>query len=170
MAELYMLRPLFPGGSEADQVYKICSVLGSPTNAVWPDGVKLAIKMNFKYPQFVATPLQTILPRASAEACDLIEKMLLWDPHKRPTCTQCMQHSFFTNAAPTPAPASPRAAATAAGSTASAPTPDAAADAAAAPLQARPRPLGRRRADGESFLLCTVTFYANLAHSLTRSP
>ena len=52
------LRPLFPGGSEADQVYKICSVLGSPTNAVWPDGVKLAIKMNFKFPQFVATPLQ----------------------------------------------------------------------------------------------------------------
>jgi serine/threonine protein kinase len=31
MAELYMLRPLFPGNSEIDQLYKICAVLGSPS-------------------------------------------------------------------------------------------------------------------------------------------
>jgi protein kinase len=31
MAELFMLRPLFPGNSEIDQMYKICAVLGSPT-------------------------------------------------------------------------------------------------------------------------------------------
>ena len=31
MAELYSLRPLFPGTSEVDQIWKICSVLGSPT-------------------------------------------------------------------------------------------------------------------------------------------
>ena len=135
MAELYMLRPLFPGGSEADQVYKICSVLGSPTNAMWPDGVKLAIKMNFKFPQFVATPLQTIIPRASAEACDLIAKMLCWDPHKRLTCAQCMEHPFFTNAAAPPAelPAEHLRATT---SAAAAPAAAAAAAAAAAPATA----------------------------------
>ena len=31
MAELYMLRPLFPGNNETDQIYKTCAVLGSPT-------------------------------------------------------------------------------------------------------------------------------------------
>mmetsp|Transcript_36736 Transcript_36736/g.87291 ORF Transcript_36736/g.87291 Transcript_36736/m.87291 type:complete len:248 (-) Transcript_36736:1261-2004(-) len=31
MAELYTLRPLFPGSSEADEIYKICSVMGTPT-------------------------------------------------------------------------------------------------------------------------------------------
>ena len=31
LAELYMLRPLFPGKNETDQMYKICAVLGSPT-------------------------------------------------------------------------------------------------------------------------------------------
>lgn len=31
MAELYTLRPLFPGSSEIDQIFKICSVLGTPT-------------------------------------------------------------------------------------------------------------------------------------------
>jgi serine/threonine protein kinase len=31
MAEYYMLRPLFPGNNETDQIYKTCAVLGSPT-------------------------------------------------------------------------------------------------------------------------------------------
>ncbi len=34
MAELYMLRPLFPGTSEADEIYKICSIMGTPTAQV----------------------------------------------------------------------------------------------------------------------------------------
>lgn len=29
-AELYTLRPLFPGSSEIDQMFKICAVMGSP--------------------------------------------------------------------------------------------------------------------------------------------
>ena len=29
MAELYTLRPLFPGDSEVDQIFKICQVLGT---------------------------------------------------------------------------------------------------------------------------------------------
>lgn len=33
MAELYLLRPLFPGNNETDQIYKICAVLGSPSQA-----------------------------------------------------------------------------------------------------------------------------------------
>ena len=31
IAELYTLRPLFPGSSEADEVVKMCSILGTPT-------------------------------------------------------------------------------------------------------------------------------------------
>ena len=31
MAELYLMRPLFPGNNETDQIYKTCAVLGSPT-------------------------------------------------------------------------------------------------------------------------------------------
>lgn len=30
MAELYTLRPLFPGSSEVDTIFKICQVLGTP--------------------------------------------------------------------------------------------------------------------------------------------
>ena len=31
MAEVYTFRPLFPGSSEVDEVFKVCSVLGTPT-------------------------------------------------------------------------------------------------------------------------------------------
>jgi serine/threonine protein kinase len=30
IAELYMLRPLFPGTSEIDEIFKICSIMGTP--------------------------------------------------------------------------------------------------------------------------------------------
>ena len=42
MAELFILRPLFPGSSEADGINKLCSVLGSPTENNWSEGLKLA--------------------------------------------------------------------------------------------------------------------------------
>ncbi len=38
MAELYTFRPLFPGSSEPDELFKICSVLGSPSQKTWPEG------------------------------------------------------------------------------------------------------------------------------------
>ena len=76
MAELFTLRPLFPGSSEADQIYKICSVMGSPTMRTWPDGIKLASAMNFRFPQFVPTPLNQIISNASPEAVDLMTQLL----------------------------------------------------------------------------------------------
>ena len=35
MAEMLTLRPLFPGTSEADEIYKITSVLGTPSASTW---------------------------------------------------------------------------------------------------------------------------------------
>ena len=50
-------QPLFPGTSEPDTLYKICSVFGHPTEDTWPEGVRLASKMNFKFPRMVRQPL-----------------------------------------------------------------------------------------------------------------
>lgn len=50
MAELYIGRPLFPGTSELDQMFKICSVLGTPSQGDWPEGYRLADDINFKFP------------------------------------------------------------------------------------------------------------------------
>lgn len=95
MSELFTLRPLFPGSSESDQIYKVCSVLGTPTHTNWASGMKLAAKMNFRFPQFVATPLSSILPHASTEAVQLLTDLLHLDPAKRPTASQALQYPFF---------------------------------------------------------------------------
>ncbi|KAK0595603.1 hypothetical protein LWI29_008288 [Acer saccharum] len=42
MAELLMLRPLFPGRNASDQMSVMCRVLGSPTTETWPKGLALA--------------------------------------------------------------------------------------------------------------------------------
>mmetsp|Transcript_16233 Transcript_16233/g.49118 ORF Transcript_16233/g.49118 Transcript_16233/m.49118 type:complete len:526 (+) Transcript_16233:167-1744(+) len=94
-AELFTLRPLFPGSSEADMIYKICSVLGSPTARTWQEGMRLAAQMNFRYPQFVPTPLAAIVPNASPEAISLLADLLKYDPLKRPTASNTLQYPFF---------------------------------------------------------------------------
>lgn len=96
MAELFTMRPLFPGTSEPDQVVKICSVLGTPTSDQWEDGLRLATQMGFKFPQFARTPLESLITNASPEAIQLINDMLLYDPTKRPSATAALQYPFFT--------------------------------------------------------------------------
>lgn len=95
MAELYTFRPLFPGSSEPDEIYKICSVLGSPTMKNWPEGLKLAGSMNFTFPRFVKTPLNQLIPNASREAIQLMTDLLTYDPAKRPTAAQTLQYPYF---------------------------------------------------------------------------
>uniref|UniRef100_A0A2I3TNQ5 non-specific serine/threonine protein kinase n=1 Tax=Pan troglodytes TaxID=9598 RepID=A0A2I3TNQ5_PANTR len=95
MAELYMLRPLFPGTSEVDEIFKICQVLGTPKKSDWPEGYQLASSMNFRFPQCVPINLKTLIPNASNEAIQLMTEMLNWDPKKRPTASQALKHSYF---------------------------------------------------------------------------
>ncbi|KAJ1531677.1 hypothetical protein ONE63_000346 [Megalurothrips usitatus] len=95
MAELYLLRPLFPGNSEMDQIFKICSFLGTPEKHEWPQGYQLATSMNFKFPQFSRTPLATIVPNASKDGVQLLEHLLMWPPAKRPTAQQALRYPYF---------------------------------------------------------------------------
>ena len=95
IAELYTLRPLFPGSSEADEVVKMCSILGTPTQQSWSEGIRLASNMSFRLPQYAPVPLSKIVTGAGQEGLDLIQSLCAWDPNKRPTCTQALQMPFF---------------------------------------------------------------------------
>lgn len=60
--EIATLKPLFPGGNEVDQVWRVCEIMGSPGNwtnrdgmpvggGPWKEGVRLAQKLGFSFPK-----------------------------------------------------------------------------------------------------------------------
>jgi hypothetical protein len=72
------------------RLFKLCSVLGTPTSRSWPDGIKLASAMSFKFPQFSATPLASLIPNASPEALDLMTQVCCTVVYDCPLCTATM--------------------------------------------------------------------------------
>ncbi|CAN6855644.1 unnamed protein product [Brassica oleracea] len=95
LAELLSLCPLFPGASEADEIYKVCNVIGSPTRETWLEGLNLASVINYQFPQLPGVHLSSLMPYASAEAINLVERLCSWDPNNRPTAAKALQHPFF---------------------------------------------------------------------------
>ncbi|TVU13086.1 hypothetical protein EJB05_46762, partial [Eragrostis curvula] len=84
IAELFSLRPLFPGSSEADELYKICSILGTPNQHTWPEGLQLAASIHFQFPQCKGIQLSEMVPTASENAINLISvTALLMGPTKK---------------------------------------------------------------------------------------
>ena len=60
--EVATLKPLFPGGNEVDQVWRVCEVMGSPGSwhtrssgkiggGEWKEGARLAQKLGFTFPK-----------------------------------------------------------------------------------------------------------------------
>ncbi|EOY25312.1 Kinase superfamily protein isoform 1 [Theobroma cacao] len=110
MAELFTLRPLFPGTSEADEIYKICSVVGTPSKDSWLDGLNLARAINYQFPQFTGVHLSVLIPSASDDAINLVTSLCSWDPCKRPTAAEALQHPFFQSCFYVPPSLRPRSA------------------------------------------------------------
>ncbi|KAK6940487.1 Protein kinase domain [Dillenia turbinata] len=95
LAELFTLNPIFPGESEIDQLYKICCVLGSPDWTAFPEAVNVSRLIDLTYSEMLPANISDIIPNASLEAIDLISRLCSWDPLKRPTAEQSLQHPFF---------------------------------------------------------------------------
>ena len=107
MAELYTRRPLFPGSSEIDQIYKICSVLGTPSHTDWAQGHQLAVNMSFKFPQFSSTHLSQVLGnRVGARAISLLYSIISWNPSWRSSAQESLKHSYFRQQTSQPSSAS----------------------------------------------------------------
>lgn len=98
MAEMYLHpQPLFYGANEKQVLFKIASILGPPTHEDWPKGVSQAKALGIKFPSGTGTPLEKIIPDASPEAIDLMNKMLKWCPDKRAKAHELLNHPFFSD-------------------------------------------------------------------------
>ena len=83
-AELVTGRPLFPGDSEIDELFKIFRVLGTPDEAGWP-GVRSLPDYKDTFPRWPARPLGEAVPGLDAMGLDLLTGMLRYSPTERLT-------------------------------------------------------------------------------------
>lgn len=102
MAEFYLRRPIFPGTSDIDQLFRICSVMGSPTAESWREGHELARKKRYKFPRTTPIGIASLIPNASHNAIRLMESLLHFDPARRPSARTALKSHFFKEGDSTP--------------------------------------------------------------------
>ena len=97
LAEMISNRPIFPGKHYLDQLNHIMGVLGSPTQE------DLASILNDKARCYLASlpfrpkiPFTKVYPQADPKAVDLLERMLTFNPNKRITVTEALQHPYLS--------------------------------------------------------------------------
>jgi cyclin-dependent kinase 7 len=95
-AEFMLRHPLFPGTSELDQLAKIFNIMGTPTEANWPNCGLLPSFVDFE--QRAPLRLQDIFANATPETLDLMKELLTLDPQRRITAVDALKHPYFSAA------------------------------------------------------------------------
>lgn len=102
MMEIFTGSATFPGdGTELSQLEKIYSILGTPNRHEWPGLVDLAwfelLRPTVKKKSIFTEKFKALLTPAAFE---LMESMFHYDPEKRPSAGQILQHAYFTTEEP----------------------------------------------------------------------
>lgn len=98
-AELQTRKPLFNGNSEADQLNRILHVIGTPSELEWPTGGSVAWGALGQHPP---RPWASVVLGLDATALDLLNKLLMFDQHRRITAAAALQHPYFHDWFPQP--------------------------------------------------------------------
>ena len=93
-AEMVRQKPLFPGDSEIDELHKIFRLMGTPDEASWP-GVSKLQDYQSTFPKWMKQDLSREFPMLEPAGQDLLNKLLVYEPCKRITAKQAIQHEYF---------------------------------------------------------------------------
>ncbi|CAH1110644.1 unnamed protein product [Psylliodes chrysocephalus] len=94
IVELYSLKALFCGTTEGDQLSKIFRIIGKPLEEEWPEE-NVSIKWN-SFDVINQVRIDQICPFICETAYSLIMSMLTFNPKKRITALEALNHTFFT--------------------------------------------------------------------------
>lgn len=87
--EMLTKKPMFPGDSEIDQLYRIFRVLGTPDESSWP-GVTQLRDYAPTFPKWRKKPLKELFPQLEPEGLNLLKVRAL------PSCSLCMSLLILT--------------------------------------------------------------------------
>lgn len=104
MVEIFTKHAIFPGdGTELSQMDKIYNILGTPNRHDWPGLVDMAwfelLRPSAKRKDVFAEKYRDKMTPA---AFDLLTSMFHYDPAKRPTAAEALDHAYFTSEEPLP--------------------------------------------------------------------
>nr|CAD7410406.1 unnamed protein product [Timema cristinae] len=105
LGELLGHRPLLPGRSELGQLELIVDLLGTPSDAIWPEFSSLPALQSFTLKQQPYNNLKQRFPWLSSAGLRLLNFLFMYDPKKRATAEECLQSSYFKEA---PLPCDPK--------------------------------------------------------------
>jgi cyclin-dependent kinase len=110
-AEMCTRKPLFPGDSEIDEIFKIfryapvlnscklvlttSSILGTPSEQDWP-GVTSFPDFKPSFPKWNRTDIAGIVTTLDDIGLDLLDALLVYDPAGRISAKQSVIHPYFT--------------------------------------------------------------------------
>lgn len=92
-AELMLRTPYLPGESDMDQLRTTFRALGTPTEEDWPGHTKLPDYVTVG--QFPRTPLRDLFTAASADCLNLLSKCLIYEPRRRISAKDALNHPYF---------------------------------------------------------------------------
>ncbi|KAL1923892.1 uncharacterized protein VTP21DRAFT_6927 [Calcarisporiella thermophila] len=95
-AEMVIRRPLFPGDSEIDELFRIFRALGTPNEKMWP-GVSQLPDYKATFPSWQPQPLNKIIPTLDEEGLDLLAQMFVYDPARRISAKRAAKHPYFSH-------------------------------------------------------------------------
>ncbi|TNN85872.1 Cyclin-dependent kinase 6 [Liparis tanakae] len=91
-AELFLLRPLFQGYTEVQQLQKIFDVIGLPSKEDWPKESPISYSVNWGPER----PCTQLLHNLSPGENDLLSQCLAFRPSTRISAAKALAHPFFT--------------------------------------------------------------------------